>query len=162
MRLVDVLLVSPLAAVLGILAAGCANPNEGFRPPVTAATHADAPEQAEGDLTFAKDVSSPVPLPASALRSYPLDRLSQLQTSREARKMESNSSIAEDYNHAVLEDRMKGTLLRKPVLTPRPEAEGEREGEDLRLLGLGLGEGGTSNFDLEEEEVDEMEEEEEK
>ena len=59
MRLVDVLLVSPLAAVLGILAAGCANPNEGFRPPVTAATHADAPEQAEGDLTFAKVATAP-------------------------------------------------------------------------------------------------------
>lgn len=55
MRLAGFLLL-PLFA-----AAGCANPNEGFRPPVTSATHADAPSGAsgEGDLTFAKVATAP-------------------------------------------------------------------------------------------------------
>jgi rare lipoprotein A len=55
LRLVIVSLVLPLVAAL---AAGCANPNAGFRPPITSATHADAP-QGEGDLTFAKVATAP-------------------------------------------------------------------------------------------------------
>lgn len=42
-----------------LFAAGCANPNAGFRPPVTpSATHADA-TPGEGDLTFAKVAAAP-------------------------------------------------------------------------------------------------------
>jgi rare lipoprotein A len=53
MRLAAVLAGLPL-----LLAAGCANPNAGFRPPVTSATHAEA-SQGEGDLTFAKVATAP-------------------------------------------------------------------------------------------------------
>jgi rare lipoprotein A len=49
-----------LAAFLLLLAAGCTNPNAGFRPPITSATHADPPPpQADGDLTFAKVATAP-------------------------------------------------------------------------------------------------------
>ena len=44
-------------ALLGVLG-GCADPNKGFRPPVTSATHAEA-RQGEGDLTFAKVARAP-------------------------------------------------------------------------------------------------------
>ncbi|MDB5220200.1 MAG: Rare lipoprotein precursor [Myxococcaceae bacterium] len=47
-----------VSALFAGAAAGCADPNAGFRPPVTPAdTHAQA-KQGEGDLTFAK-VSGP-------------------------------------------------------------------------------------------------------
>ena len=52
MRLTGFLLLMSAAA------AGCANPNQGFRPPVTAATHADAPS-GESDLTFANVATAP-------------------------------------------------------------------------------------------------------
>jgi rare lipoprotein A len=42
----------------GLLASACADPNAGFRPPVTSATHAEA-KQGEGDLTFAKVARAP-------------------------------------------------------------------------------------------------------
>jgi rare lipoprotein A len=54
MRLAAVLAGLPLL----LLSAGCANPNAGFRPPVTSATHADA-SPGEGDLTFAKVATAP-------------------------------------------------------------------------------------------------------
>ena len=38
--------------------AGCSDPNKGFRPPATTATHADG-KQGEGDLTFGKMQRSP-------------------------------------------------------------------------------------------------------
>lgn len=57
MRLVS-LLVRPLLPLMILAAGGCANPNDGFRPPVTAATHAEAPS-GEGDLTFAKLATAP-------------------------------------------------------------------------------------------------------
>lgn len=58
-----------LAVPLCSLASGCANPNEGFRPPVTSATHAESSQgaasgqaaggQPEGDLAFAKVAAAP-------------------------------------------------------------------------------------------------------
>ena len=50
------------------LLVGCANPNEGFRPPVTAATHADA-NPGEGELTFAKVAGAPAAPNVSADQS---------------------------------------------------------------------------------------------
>ena len=59
MRSAPLFLVVPCLAAL---AAGCADPNKGFRPPVTDATHADANQgdgQGQGDLTFAKTATAP-------------------------------------------------------------------------------------------------------
>jgi rare lipoprotein A len=50
--------VLPLVPFLAPLLAGCANPNQGFRPPVTSATHADA-NQGEGELTSARVPAGP-------------------------------------------------------------------------------------------------------
>ncbi len=64
MRIPSWVLVLPL---LSLPAAGCANPNAGFRPPVTSATHADAPPATgEGDLTFAKVAAAPNVTPDQA------------------------------------------------------------------------------------------------
>jgi rare lipoprotein A len=51
--------LSMLAAVAAVGTGACADPNAGFRPPVTpGATHAEA-KQGDGDLTFAKVSKSP-------------------------------------------------------------------------------------------------------
>jgi len=64
MRLAAVFLVLPLVPML---VAGCADPNAGFRPPVTAATHAEpTPSHGEGDLTFAKVAAAPNVAPDQA------------------------------------------------------------------------------------------------
>jgi rare lipoprotein A len=49
---------SVLPLLLLSLSAACADPNAGFRPPVTSATHAEA-KQGESDLTFAKMAKAP-------------------------------------------------------------------------------------------------------
>lgn len=48
--------LSPLLLLVAL--AGCANPNAGFRPPVTSATHADA-NQGESELTNARVPAAP-------------------------------------------------------------------------------------------------------
>ena len=59
MRVAPPLLVLSVAlAAFPLAAAGCADPNAGFRPPVTSATHADA-KQGESDLTSAKLAKAP-------------------------------------------------------------------------------------------------------
>jgi rare lipoprotein A len=55
--------LAPLFTVLvlslgGVGGVGCANRNEGFRPPATSATRAEA-KQGEGDLTFANMAKAP-------------------------------------------------------------------------------------------------------
>jgi rare lipoprotein A len=54
-----------LCWVAAASAAGCSDPNKGFRPPATATTHADA-NQGESDPTFAKRGRSPSSPEASA------------------------------------------------------------------------------------------------
>lgn len=57
MRRPSLLTVVALASS-AVLATGCADPNAGFRPPVTSAIHADA-KQGDGDLAFAKGAKAP-------------------------------------------------------------------------------------------------------
>jgi rare lipoprotein A (peptidoglycan hydrolase) len=50
--------IAVFAGLLCVTSAGCHDPNKGFRPPATTATHADA-KQGESGLTFAKVAAAP-------------------------------------------------------------------------------------------------------